>query len=99
MNIQKLKMYVNRPEYIFRPTQIYHRFFYGNSNSNSEFKNANLPWKVKIKISIYPNDVVSNAISKYGIYDLSLTEALWRLTSPGETAIDIGANIGYMTSI
>ncbi|MDB9459528.1 FkbM family methyltransferase [Dolichospermum circinale CS-545/17] len=30
---------------------------------------------------------------------MSLTEVLWRLINPGETALDIGANIGYMTSI
>ncbi len=99
MNIQTLKLYVNRPEYIFKPAQIFYHFFQPSSQANSNFKNVNLPWKLKIKISSDTNDVVSKAISKYGIYDLSLTEALWRLTSPGETAIDIGANIGYMTSI
>lgn len=34
-----------------------------------------------------------------GVYDLCVTEALWRLIDPGETAIDVGANIGYMTSV
>ncbi|BAB76932.1 FkbM family methyltransferase [Anabaena sp. FACHB-709] len=99
MNIQKIKSYINRPEYIFRPVQIFKKIFNLQDNSNNLFKEAHLPWNVKIKITTDTNDVVSKAISKYGIYDLSLTEALWRLTSPGETAIDIGANIGYMTSI
>ena len=31
--------------------------------------------------------------------DLRVSEALWRLTDCGETAIDIGANIGYMTRL
>jgi FkbM family methyltransferase len=34
-----------------------------------------------------------------GVYELGVTEALFRLTDPGDMAIDVGANIGYMTSI
>jgi FkbM family methyltransferase len=33
------------------------------------------------------------------LYDLVLTEVLWRLLRPGNTAIDVGANIGYMTTL
>lgn len=99
MNIQKLKLYINRPEYIFRPNQIFQRFFKSNLLQKNEFHSVNLPWGLNIKIPTNPNDVVGKAISSYGIYDLSLTELLWRLISPGETALDIGANIGYMTSI
>lgn len=99
MNLQKLKLYINRPEYIFRPNQIFQRFFKSNLHQKNEFHSVNLPWGLNIKIPTNPNDVVGKAISSYGIYDLSLTELLWRLIFPGETALDIGANIGYMTSI
>jgi hypothetical protein len=34
-----------------------------------------------------------------GVYDLPVSESIWRLLDPGEQAIDAGANIGYMTSI
>jgi FkbM family methyltransferase len=34
-----------------------------------------------------------------GIYDLIVTEVLWRLIDRGETAVDVGVNIGYMTTI
>ena len=33
------------------------------------------------------------------MYELAVSEALWRLTDPGDTCLDIGANIGYMTSL
>jgi FkbM family methyltransferase len=39
------------------------------------------------------------AIDRTGIYDLGITEALFRLLQPGDTAVDVGANVGYMTSI
>lgn len=34
-----------------------------------------------------------------GLYDLVVTETLWRLIDPSDTTIDVGANIGYMTSL
>ncbi len=99
MKIQNLKHYINRPEYIFRPWQIYHRLFGRNSSSTNKFQEIILPWQLSIKIPIFTNDSLLKAISIYGIYDLVLTEVIWRLIEIGETAIDIGANIGYVTSI
>jgi FkbM family methyltransferase len=34
-----------------------------------------------------------------GIIDLSVTESIWRLLKPTSTFLDVGANIGYMTSV
>ena len=100
MNIKKLQYYINRPEYFFRPHQIYSRIFNLNTTSQDEqFKYIDLPWGSKIKISTDKSNGIEEAILRYGIYDLSLSEALYRLTNLGELAIDIGANIGYMTSI
>lgn len=93
----KLIGYLNRPEYLFRPTQIYKRFFQPNLNQPQEFVEVPLPWGIKIKVR--PDDDLGLALLKMGIYDLSVTEIIWRLIDPGETALDIGANIGYMTSI
>ncbi len=36
MNIQKLKHFINRPEYFFRPWRVCHRLFKQNSNSVSD---------------------------------------------------------------
>jgi FkbM family methyltransferase len=92
-------VFLNRPEYIFRPVQIYHRLFNKTSQSKKEFDNLLLPWGVELKIPTDSDDKVGYSISTQGIYDLSVTEVLWRLINQGDTAVDIGANIGYMTSI
>jgi len=34
-----------------------------------------------------------------GVIDLPVTEVIWRLIDSGDVALDIGANIGYMTSV
>jgi FkbM family methyltransferase len=88
--------FINRPEYFFQPSQIVKRFKlnFGTSPISETF---NLPWGVKIKAS--PGEVIGRSISAMGIYDLCVSEALWRLIDEDETCVDVGANIGYMTSL
>jgi FkbM family methyltransferase len=91
--------YLNRPEYIFRPFQLYHRLLHRNTSQPSSFQHILLPWNVSIKVCPSPTEVVGRSLCAMGIYDLVVTETLWRLIAPGETVIDVGANIGYMTTI
>ncbi|MBD1804149.1 FkbM family methyltransferase [Microcoleus sp. FACHB-SPT15] len=91
--------YLNRPEYIFRPRQIYQRLLRSRNPDNKLFKNVLLPWGVNLKISLAPGEVVGHSVWAMGIYDLIVTEVLWRLIDPGETVIDVGVNIGYMATI
>jgi FkbM family methyltransferase len=44
-------------------------------------------------------DTLGNALASQGVYDIVTTEVIWRLTEPGDMAIDVGANIGYFTSL
>jgi len=60
-------------------------------------KALTLPWGLKLSVKI--NESVGQAIWQLGVYDLVVSETLWRLTDPEDFAVDIGANIGYMTSI
>jgi FkbM family methyltransferase len=81
---------LDKPEYFWRPIQILHRLCFKPSNDIALFR---LAWGG----SIYAcsSDEIGRSIATLGVYDLALTEALIRLSSPGETAIDVGANIGY----
>ena len=56
-----------------------------------------LPWGYPIIVN--PTEIIGWAIYSRAIYDLPLTEALFRLAGPGHTVVDGGANIGYATSI
>ncbi len=44
-------------------------------------------------------DDIGRAIHSFGLYDLCVSEALWLLTEPGGVVLDIGANIGYFSSL
>lgn len=92
--------YMNRPEYIFQPRQIFKRLLLRqNKNNLTEFQDILLPWGTKFQVSLSSNNKTDHALLLQGIYDLSLTEVIWRLLMPEETALDIGANIGYVTSL
>ena len=79
-----------KPEYLYRPSQIVRRML---GRKRSGFKQVKLPWGKSIRVSA--DDNVGGQIATLGLYDLVITEALWRLCDKGESAIDVGANIGY----
>lgn len=85
-----------KAEYLFRPSQVLRRLAYA-FKSRSGFTNAMLPWGSDIRI--HWSDAIGRGIALTGVYDLLATEALWRLVEPGDCVVDVGANIGYMTSI
>ncbi|NEO26900.1 MAG: FkbM family methyltransferase [Kamptonema sp. SIO4C4] len=91
--------YLTRPEYILQPKQIYYRFRRPPSQPVETVQSINLPWGVPLQIRPHPDDKVEWSLWIMGIYDLALSESLWRLVDEGNTVFDIGANIGYMTSL
>jgi FkbM family methyltransferase len=50
-------------------------------------------------LEIIPEETIGRQIYHMGVFDLSVSETLWRLTDSGTTAFDIGGNIGYTCSI
>ena len=98
MSIINLSHSLNRPEYVFQPKQFLKRSLLQLSSEKNE-QNVILPWGTQFKVSLKSNNKVSHSLFLQGIYDLSLTEAIFRLLMPDETALDIGANIGYITSL
>ena len=66
-------------------------------NSIPEFTEQILPWGLPLRFQ--PRETIGASIWRMGLYDLCVSEAIWRLLEPGEVALDVGANIGHMTSI
>jgi FkbM family methyltransferase len=85
-----------KPEYVYRPGQILRRVKFQLSTPG-EFAEATLPWGMPIRVR--PGEIIGRSIASLGIFELQVTEAIWRLADPGETVADVGANIGYMTSV
>ncbi|WLT38828.1 FkbM family methyltransferase [Synechocystis sp. B12] len=52
-----------------------------------------------MKINAFSGEAIGRSIAAMGVYDLCVSESLWRLIDNREICVDVGANIGYMTSI
>lgn len=50
-------------------------------------------------LGVEPRKFIGGSVYMRGVHELPVCEVLWRLAEPGETAADVGANIGVMTSV
>ena len=93
----KLIASLRKPEYVFRPARIWHRIVGEFLDPPPEFADVLLPWGHLIRVR--PQEAIGACIWRVGIYDVCVSECLWRLMDPGDIAVDVGANIGHMTSV
>lgn len=92
----KLRWKLYLPEYLYRPSQILTRIR-RKTSAHSNYEVAQLPWGSLLRIRL--PELISNSIWFKGLFDIVSTETIWRLLDEGDTALDVGANIGYMTSL
>jgi FkbM family methyltransferase len=88
---------VFKPEYFYQPKIALQRLLPFKSASTAEFVDRKLPWGMDIRVRSLEEH--GRILTTLGVIDLAVTEALWRLANPGELAVDVGANIGYMTAV
>jgi len=79
-----------KPEYLFQPLRVVKRVCFVPSDQLTLLDLSCGP-----TIYARTNDEIGRAIAVHGVYDLTLTEAIVRLTEPGDSTLDIGGNIGY----
>ncbi len=83
--------FFSKPEYFLRPSQTLTRFAH-LGRPMPESATVRLPWGTEV--TVHTNENVGCEIYHHGIFDKIVPEAIWRLLDPGETALEIGANIG-----
>src|SRR4051794_10893580 len=88
---------IAKPEYFYQPVQLLRRLRAAITHR------GNAPVRVRVpggaEFVAPASDHIARAFLHLGVFDLVVTETLWRLIDPGEVGVDAGANIGYMTSI
>jgi hypothetical protein len=88
---------LNKPHYLFRPSQALRRVAASRRSFGADDTVVcPLPWGVAIECR--PADAIGSSILRTGIYDLLVTETLFRLADPGDVTVD-RANIGHMSSV
>lgn len=86
-----------KPEYLLRPSQIIRRLNRTWARRIPQSAVVRLPWGLPLEV--VPRETIGGGIWRLGVHELTASEVLWRLMDPGECAADIGANIGYFTSL
>lgn len=89
----RLGRYFDRPPYFYHPGQVLKRFAVGFKRTR---QTVTLPWGMDLTVN--PQEGVGRSIYITGTHDLPAVEAVFRLLSVGDTAVDVGANIGFMTA-
>jgi FkbM family methyltransferase len=85
---------LRRPEYLLNPRQIWRRL---QRRSLCNQNALQLAWGLPVEVD--PSSIVGQDIVNIGLYDRVVLEAIYRLLDAGETAFDVGANIGQNASI
>lgn len=90
---------LTRPHYVFRPRQLLRRVATDFQPPAPE-RRFRLLWGPEITANTASRqDPVGLGLLRRGVFDLLVCEVLLRLADPGETVLDVGANIGQMTSL
>ncbi|HYA96644.1 MAG TPA: FkbM family methyltransferase [Methylomirabilota bacterium] len=88
---------IAEPQYFFQPLQILKRLLPAPGRASADLQHVRLPWGHELEVN--PREAIGQALIRQGLYDAVVTETLWRLTRPGDLAVDAGANIGYFASL
>jgi len=86
-------MLLNKPEYLYNPQKILTRLYYPFLKNKGISKIVKLNPRISIKVNI--DEVIGRSIYTSGVYDLAVSEFIQRVVLPGDTCVDVGANIGY----
>jgi FkbM family methyltransferase len=102
MKIREAAERLLKPHYLFRPRQVLRRLVRarrprGETGGSPQLVELMLPWGLPLRVS--PGEDIGRAVDQLGLYDLTVSETLWRLTDPGDLAVDVGANLGHMTGL
>jgi FkbM family methyltransferase len=86
---------VVKPWYVWRPWQLVRRARATWHPPRPGYTRLPVAWGASLIAD--PAKMIGKSIFTTGVYDLSVSEILARLIEPGDTVVDAGANVGYMT--
>jgi FkbM family methyltransferase len=86
-----------KPCYFFSPSTALRRIWLELFPRPTGITTVSLPWKISIEVDL--GDAIGQEIFKQRVFDIAISEIAWRLLSPGGRVLDVGANIGYLTSL
>ncbi len=86
-----------KPWYVRRPSQVLRRVYRAVAGTPAGTTTVTTPWGMALEVD--PRETLGRSLWTTGVYDLAASEVLFRLAAPGGLHLDVGANVGYMTSL
>jgi FkbM family methyltransferase len=86
-----------KPCYVFAPRTLVRRVGISLFPSQRSLQVIRLPWGAALEVN--PNEGIGRELVCQNVFDIAVTETVWRLLKAGDVAVDVGANIGYVTSL
>jgi FkbM family methyltransferase len=87
----------DKPHYVFHPMRMVRRARYSGQTAEARREIAQLPWGLPLEVGA--EEVIGFTILTTGVFDPCVTETMQRLIDPGDLVVDVGANVGYLTSL
>jgi FkbM family methyltransferase len=87
----------DKPHYVFHPLRMVRRARYAGPSTDGRRRIAQLPWGLPLEVGA--DEQIGFTILTTGVFDPCVSEAIQRLVDPGDLVVDVGANVGYMTSL
>lgn len=86
-----------KPCYVFAPRTLVRRVGMALLRPERTVETVRLPWGAVIEVNA--NEGIGRELFRQNVFDIAVSETAWRLLKPGDMAVDVGANVGYMTSL
>jgi FkbM family methyltransferase len=90
----------DKPQYVFHPTRLFRRLMHvvrPSATTVEDVAVTTLPWGLPLGVN--PGESIGFTILTARVFDPCVTEALHRLIDPGDLVVDVGANVGYLSSL
>jgi len=81
-----------KPQFYLNPKMLLRRLLWRGNIQNTTTS-------LGFRMHINPKKVIGKSIGQSGVYDLVLTEIMFRLCKEANLVVDIGANIGYTVGV
>jgi FkbM family methyltransferase len=86
-----------KPCYVFAPRTLVRRIGMTLRRPQGPVASVRLPWGAVIEVNA--RETIGRELLHQKVFDIAVSETAWRLLKSGDVAVDVGANIGYLTTL